>query len=177
MNIPKRLNFISKKRFFIPAIVIIMTTGFFLTRGGNSGDQYETATVSRGLFTQAVAVSGKVNPKDKVSLSFEQGGRVASLSVNTGNLFMADTVVDKAINPIEILFVYLGLGFFYSFGCLANKGLRVVHVRSARNSGITCKDGVLGHLLQHSPDFLKSPGISLISPLIIGVLGVFVLVT
>lgn len=98
MQIPKRFTFISKKRFFIPAIVIIMTVGFFLTRGGNGSDQYETATVSRGLFTQAVTVSGKVNPKDKVSLSFEQGGRVASLSVNTGDTVTAGAVLASLSN-------------------------------------------------------------------------------
>lgn len=93
IKIPEKLSFLKRKIFLIPALVVIILVIFFIARSKNSGDGYETAVVARGVIRQEVLLSGKVSPKDKVELSFEQAGRVAGVLAETGQkVFLGQTL-------------------------------------------------------------------------------------
>lgn len=84
IKIPEKLVLLKKKRFYVPLGALVLLVVYFFVKSGNSTQNYETATVKRSSISQEVLVSGKVNPKDKVELSFEQSGRVARVYVDTG---------------------------------------------------------------------------------------------
>ncbi len=72
----------------IGVIVIIGLSWFFLGRGG-SKVSYDTETATLRTVVEEVDVTGTVTPTHDVSLAFEMGGRVASVSASVGSAVYA----------------------------------------------------------------------------------------
>ncbi|MFA7309164.1 MAG: efflux RND transporter periplasmic adaptor subunit [Patescibacteria group bacterium] len=76
-------NFISKKRFIILAVIVVV--GGFLFNKSRQVPQYELFTVSREQsLTQEVASTGRVQAANSVDLAFETSGRVEKLNFKVG---------------------------------------------------------------------------------------------
>ena len=76
--------FIRKKSFYIPvAVVVVILIAFVSLRKEKA--LYTFVSVERKDIVQEVSVTGKVKPVESVSLSFEQGGRVASVVADVGD--------------------------------------------------------------------------------------------
>ncbi len=78
---------IKNKWFYIPAIIVAVAIVIMISRG--NGDTREYVQVVRSDVREEVSVSGKVKPVQSVSLSFETGGRVASVLAEVGDIVVA----------------------------------------------------------------------------------------
>lgn len=80
-----RLSFLKKKRFWIPAIIVILVGGWIMySRNANKGPFYDTQTVQRGDIQQTVEVTGEVKPDTRVDLSFKGSGKLVQLKTVVG---------------------------------------------------------------------------------------------
>jgi HlyD family secretion protein len=82
-----RLLTFFKKHYILSTagIIIVFGGGFLYVRNRNSGPTYDSIVVSRRDITQSVSVTGTVKPVHRVDLAFEKTGKIARVSVKTGD--------------------------------------------------------------------------------------------
>ncbi|MBP9822115.1 MAG: efflux RND transporter periplasmic adaptor subunit [Candidatus Pacebacteria bacterium] len=88
----KILSFLLKRSVLISLAVVMLGYGAwaYFSKGV---DQVSTLAVRPSDFLQQVSVSGTVIPSESLDLSFEQGGRVSSVSVKVGQRVSAGQVL------------------------------------------------------------------------------------
>lgn len=86
----------SKKRFYIPALLLIITALYFSF--STSSQKEEIVVVNSGTFVQEVAVTGKVTASKDVNLGFNTSGRIASISVRVGDKVKEGTLLASLAN-------------------------------------------------------------------------------
>src|SRR3989344_2583093 len=84
---PRVLKVIQHKYVYIPVAIIVVVLVFLGFRKNKEAYTYET--VVRADVRQEVSVTGKVQPVESVSLSFERVGRVSSVPGHVGNAVYA----------------------------------------------------------------------------------------
>ena len=76
-----------KKIIYIVSAVLIIAGGagayFYTSR--NTTPAYVTEAVKRGTLTQSVEATGKVESAERISLNFKTSGRIAAISVDSGD--------------------------------------------------------------------------------------------
>ncbi len=77
----------TKKWFIISAVVVVVVVGIVLSRRHPA--TVEMAQVTRGTLVQEVSITGSVKPVESVELSFEHGGRIASVPATVGDRVVA----------------------------------------------------------------------------------------
>ena len=89
------------------AVLVILLALFAIQRcGGNSSDQYQTATVTRGSITQAVTATGTLNPVVNVQVGSQISGNIQKLLVDFNSPVKAGQVVaviDPAVFQAAVL--------------------------------------------------------------------------
>jgi RND family efflux transporter MFP subunit len=81
------LAFVKKKKFYIPAIIVLLLVGFISYGQYKKAHQppvYELVKVERGDLTQTVEATGKIDAVDDLSLRFEIPGNVGAIPVKEG---------------------------------------------------------------------------------------------
>ena len=75
------------KRFWYIAIIILAIAGYFIYQSQKTAaeSQVQTYTVSRETLKNVLALSGKVDADEKVSLRFQSGGRISWVGVKVGD--------------------------------------------------------------------------------------------
>src|SRR6266404_5507 len=89
------------KRFFpwIALIVVLLVIGLMMRQCRNAGgENYQTATVTRGAITQAVTATGTLNPVVNVQVGSQVSGNIAKLFVDFNSQVKAGQVVAQ-IDP------------------------------------------------------------------------------
>ncbi len=87
----------SKKKVWIPALIILAIAGFSLS--GNKSDQNETiVTVEPATFVQEVSVTGQVVAAKDANMGFEASGRVARVNAAVGDVVRAGQVLASLSN-------------------------------------------------------------------------------
>jgi HlyD family secretion protein len=88
-------SFFLKKRFYIPAIIVLIV-GFFSYRHYQSTHQppvYETVAATRGNVAQTVEATGNLEAIDDLSLRFELPGLLSKVNVKEGDMVVSGTVL------------------------------------------------------------------------------------
>ncbi len=81
------LAFIKKKKFYIPAIIIILIVGYsFVSASRNKkGPEYQTTNVAREDLRQTVETTGNIESANDLDLHFELSGTLTDLRVKEGD--------------------------------------------------------------------------------------------
>lgn len=91
-----KFSFIKKKKFYIPATIIILLVGYGWYshyKKVNAPPVYETVTVERGNIVQTVEATGKIEAVDDLSLRFEIPGTIANIAVKEGDKVKKDQLL------------------------------------------------------------------------------------
>lgn len=85
-------------KVFSPYGIVVMGIavaigGYFYFGSGTDVPAYEAATVERGDVRHVVSVTGRLEPKDDVSLAFPRGGRIERVLVEEGQLVEAGETI------------------------------------------------------------------------------------
>lgn len=91
-----KLGFLKKKKFYIPAIIIIVIVGLIVygqVKKASQPPSYDTAKVEQGSLAQTVDATGKLDAVDNLALRFEIPGVVAQVNVKEGDTVKAGTVL------------------------------------------------------------------------------------
>lgn len=84
-----KFSFIKKKKFYIPAIILVLLGGFIgygQYKKANTPPSYELAKVEQGNLVQTVEATGKVEAVDDLALRFEIPGIVSNIAVKEGQI-------------------------------------------------------------------------------------------
>ncbi len=75
------------KRFWYIALILIAVIGYFIYQSQQNAatSQVQTYTVQRETLKNVLALSGKIDAEEKVSLHFQSGGRLAWVGVKAGD--------------------------------------------------------------------------------------------
>ena len=74
-----------KKRFYIPAIILLLIVGAWSVFGGGNGvPDFETATVENANITRIISETGTIAAAEEVDLAFTTSGRITSILVKEG---------------------------------------------------------------------------------------------
>lgn len=83
-----------RPKIIIPVIVIAIAIGSIVGLVTNhKNNTYQTITVTQAYIAQEVDISGTVVPAEQVDLSFEQPGKVATITAKVGMVVEANTVL------------------------------------------------------------------------------------
>jgi len=91
-----KFSFIKKKKFYIPAIIVVFLGGFIgygQYKKANTPPSYELAKVERGDLVQTVEATGKVEAVDDLALRFEIPGTVSNIAVKEGQTVKKGTLL------------------------------------------------------------------------------------
>lgn len=113
------------KFFYIPAAIVIVVVAYFSLR--DTSPQYEYVAVSRGTVVSEVSITGSVKPIESVLLSFEKGGRIASVPVAVGSSVAAGQVLlslDVTADVLDLREAEAGLVADEAFLLQLKKGTR-----------------------------------------------------
>lgn len=87
-----------KKIFWAVIIVLIGLGGYFWLKPKKAVTVYTSADVQKGDLKQTVSVTGTVDPREQVDLSFKTGGKIESIGVDVGDVVAVGqplVVIDK----------------------------------------------------------------------------------
>ncbi len=88
-------QFLKKKAVYLPIAAVILIFGASSVYSMFNKPEYQTAQVERSEFSNIVSVTGKVVAANDVSLAFETGGRVASITAKVGDKVTQGTVLAR----------------------------------------------------------------------------------
>lgn len=82
---------LKRKKLIIWLIIIgvVFVGGYFYLQSKKPKTEYVTADVTRGNLAQTVSVTGTVNPDSQVDISFESGGKLVAVYVESGDTISA----------------------------------------------------------------------------------------
>ncbi len=85
------LAFVKKKKFYIPAIIIVLLVGygFVSASKNNKGPEYQTANVSKEDLRQTVEATGNIESANDLDLHFELSGTLTDVRVKEGDAVKA----------------------------------------------------------------------------------------
>lgn len=123
----------SKKWYVIGSIVLIVLVGSIARwKNSSKGPVYEFATASTGTVLEQVSVTGNVVPAQKVDLSFEKGGKVASVPVTVGQTVKAGQELVLLANSDIIASLRQAQATVQSAKALATQYAAVVDTQTAK---------------------------------------------
>src|SRR3989344_1639224 len=81
------LAFVKKKKFYLPAIIIVLIVGYsFVSASRNKkGPEYQTTNVTRENLRQTVETTGNIESANDLDLHFELSGTLTDLRVKEGD--------------------------------------------------------------------------------------------
>lgn len=83
----------SKRWIFVVIGVVVLLGGWWYRASRPEAIVYQTAPVERSTVENTVSVTGRVEPVDRITLSFPRGGRIAHLAVGEGQEVQAGEVI------------------------------------------------------------------------------------
>ena len=87
-----------KKIFWAVIIVLVAIGGYFWLKPKKAIIVYTSADVQKGDLKQTVSVTGTVDPREQIDLSFKTGGKIESIGVDVGDVVLVGqplVVIDK----------------------------------------------------------------------------------
>jgi len=94
------MSFFKTKTGILIIVIIVSIIGILIARRGGDA-QIETVMATRGNISEEVSVTGRVEPLERVNLSFETGGRVDYVAVDVGERVFRGSVL-AALSNIDI---------------------------------------------------------------------------
>ncbi len=92
------MNLFTKKRVIIFLFVIVAIILFVAQKKNNATDKQETFTVSKGVISEKVSVTGRIKSSKNTDLAFEQAGRIEKIYVDVGTKVAAGQILAKLEN-------------------------------------------------------------------------------
>ena len=96
---PKKRPFYKKKRFIIPAAIVLLFVLYKIFHHAKSA--YQLVPVTQGTITETVSVTGNTTPVQSVSLAFQNSGTIAAVYHDIGEHVTAGTVI-AALNSSDL---------------------------------------------------------------------------
>lgn len=89
-------NFISNHKIITTlVVVVVIAIAGFAFFGGNANAEREITTVSLGIISQEISVTGRVESAERVDLSTESSGKVTSIPVAVGDVVVKGEMLLK----------------------------------------------------------------------------------
>lgn len=90
-----KLSFFWSKKFYIPAIIVIIVAffGYRQYTAKHQPPSYETVKVERGNVAQTVEATGKLEAIDDLALRFETPGLLDKVNVKEGQMVTSNTIL------------------------------------------------------------------------------------
>ena len=97
-------GFLKKKSTYIILMVVLIGGYFLFGRGKNdANDQYEIASVERGMLERNVNVTGEIKPAQRIALSFERGGTLFMVHKKVGEHVTAGDLIAE-LQDVDLQF-------------------------------------------------------------------------
>lgn len=93
------MKFYKKKKFWIPAVLVIIIGGYFIFRDKTPAITYTTATAEKITLKQTVSSTGDLTDSREIILNFEIGGRIGGIFVREGQEVAAGDKIAIIDNP------------------------------------------------------------------------------
>ncbi|PWB39020.1 MAG: hypothetical protein C3F02_00165 [Parcubacteria group bacterium] len=92
------MKFYRKKWFWLVVVIVLIAVGLFAKFGQKKGPSYVTATAVLGDLKQTVEVTGSVTSAAEVNLNFNLPGKIAKISVKTGDSVKANQLLAALVS-------------------------------------------------------------------------------